>query len=144
MNYAVSNYSKIVSILINFNTKSTLFQHFMFDSNVIGTVTPLNCWKSQSERVDNWKESKSQIQLLTTFASSAGVERFFSSFGLVHCDLHNRLGISKSGKLVFLYKVLNKNQLEDWFIDCFIGRWWDWHIIEFELRSQNYPLFLKT
>jgi len=50
-------------------------------------------------------------QLLTATASSAGVERVFSSFGLVHSKLRNGLGVEKAGKLVFLFKLLNKKFL---------------------------------
>ena len=46
-------------------------------------------------------------QLFTARASSAGIERVFSTFGLVHSKLRNRLGTQKAGKLVFMYKVLN-------------------------------------
>ena len=49
-------------------------------------------------------------QLLGAVASSAGVERVFSSFGLVHSKLRNRLGVTKAGKLVFIYKVVNSRQ----------------------------------
>ena len=41
-------------------------------------------------------------QLLTAVALSAGVERIFSSFGLVHSNIRNQLGIEKAGKFVFL------------------------------------------
>ena len=44
---------------------------------------------------------------MTAVASSAGVERVFSSFGFVHSKVRNRLGIEKAGKLVFMYKLLN-------------------------------------
>ena len=47
-------------------------------------------------------------QLLTATVSSAGVKRVFSSFSLVHSNLRNRLGVEKAGKLVFLFKVMNK------------------------------------
>jgi hypothetical protein len=51
-------------------------------------------------------------QLLTATGSSAGVKRVFASFGLVHSKLRNRLGIAKAGKLVFLFKLLNKKPLD--------------------------------
>jgi hypothetical protein len=111
MNYAVFNYTTIVPTLINSKDKAAPFQQFMFHNNVIDTINPLNWQKSQADRLD-YDTIKVAIQLLTT-ASIAGVERIFSSFGLVHSDLHNRLGISKAGNRVFLYKVLNQNQLED-------------------------------
>jgi len=50
-------------------------------------------------------------QLLCAVGSSAGVERIFSTFGLVHSKLRNRLGVEKAGKLVFIYKLLNSKSL---------------------------------
>jgi len=46
-----------------------------------------------------------------TYCSFTGVERVFSSFGLVHSKLRNRLGIEKAGILVFLIKFLNRKPL---------------------------------
>jgi len=40
-------------------------------------------------------------QLLTATRSSAGVERIFSSFGLVHSKLRNRLGIVEAENWCF-------------------------------------------
>lgn len=48
-------------------------------------------------------------KLFTASASSAGVERIFSSYGLVHSKLRHRLGIQKSSKLVSIFKSLNKD-----------------------------------
>jgi len=55
---------------------------------------------------------QSILQLLTSVASSAGVERVFSSFGLVQSKLRNQLGTDKASKLVFLYKFLNPWKLD--------------------------------
>lgn len=41
------------------------------------------------------------------------VERLFSTFGLVHSKMSNRLGVTKAEKLVFIYRVLNTVQTED-------------------------------
>ena len=42
------------------------------------------------------------------------LERIFSRFGLVHSKIRNKLGVEKAAKLVFLYKVLNKDiEMED-------------------------------
>ena len=46
-------------------------------------------------------------QTLGASASSAGVERIFSTFGFIHSKIRNRLGTEKAGKLVFIYKLLN-------------------------------------
>ena len=47
------------------------------------------------------------MSLFSATASSAGVERVFSSFGLVHSKLCNWLGTENAGKLVFLFRALN-------------------------------------
>ena len=46
-------------------------------------------------------------QVLGAVASSAGIEHEFSTIGLGHSKLRNRLGVEKAGKLVLIYKVLN-------------------------------------
>ena len=51
--------------------------------------------------------------LLCSVASSFDVERAFSTFGLGHSKLRNRLGVAKATKLVFIYKVLNVNIAAD-------------------------------
>jgi len=45
--------------------------------------------------------------LFTAVASSAGIERIFSTYGLVHSKIRNRLGVEKSSKLVAIFKSLN-------------------------------------
>lgn len=46
------------------------------------------------------------LQLHSACASSASLERVFSSFGLVQSKLRNRLGMQKAQKLVFCYRML--------------------------------------
>ena len=43
--------------------------------------------------------------LMNAIASSASIERVFSTFGLVHSKIRNRLGVEKASKLVFLHRV---------------------------------------
>lgn len=51
---------------------------------------------------------------LTACVSIAGVERIFSRFGLVHSNNKNKLRIEKAARLVYFYKVLNKDaEMED-------------------------------
>ena len=52
-------------------------------------------------------------QLMSAVASSSGVERVFSSYGLVHSKLRNRLGTEKAAKLVFLFKTMNAHTSAD-------------------------------
>ena len=46
------------------------------------------------------------VNLYSTSASAACIERIFSSFGLVMTDLRNRLGFEKAQKFVFYYMML--------------------------------------
>uniref|UniRef100_A0A0K2T0Z6 HAT C-terminal dimerisation domain-containing protein n=1 Tax=Lepeophtheirus salmonis TaxID=72036 RepID=A0A0K2T0Z6_LEPSM len=48
-------------------------------------------------------------QLMTAVAMSSGVERVFSSFGLVYSKLRNFFGIEKAAMLVFLFKSMTLN-----------------------------------
>ena len=52
-------------------------------------------------------------QLSSLPASSASVERVFSTFGYVHTKLRNRLGNEKTEKLVRCNRML-KGKAEDW------------------------------
>lgn len=82
----------------------------MFADDVLKKVTPVNWWKSLKHLDSETVEVI--ISLLTAVASSAGVERIFSSFGLIHSKLRNRLGPEKAGKLVFLFQIMNKQENE--------------------------------
>ena len=50
------------------------------------------------------------LQLHTAPASSAALERIFSSLGIIQTRLRNRLGIDKAQKLVFCYRMLRGTQ----------------------------------
>lgn len=63
-------------------------------------VKPADWWKAQAYRLHQGTVSTAN-QLLTAAALSAGVERVFSSLGLVHSTLRNCLGNEMARKLVF-------------------------------------------
>ena len=50
------------------------------------------------------------LQLHSASASSASIERIFSSFGLIHNKVRNRLVVEKATKLVFCYRMLRGRQ----------------------------------
>ena len=53
------------------------------------------------------------VSLHTACASSASIERVFSSFGIIHSKLRNHLGVEKAAKLVFCYRMLcGKHEVE--------------------------------
>ena len=111
MELASTHHNMIVPNLINLKAQASPFLTYMFADTVIQSVQPVDWWRSHGNRLhpDTIHVAK---QLLTATSSSAGVERVFSSFGLVDSKLRNRLGIGKAAKLVFLFKLLNKKPLD--------------------------------
>ena len=66
----------------------------MFMPEILKNTDHLDWWKNQEFMLD-----KKHLV--------SGIETIFSTFGLVHSKLRNRLHIEKAAKLVFLYKLLN-------------------------------------
>ena len=85
----------------------------MFGAHFKNTA-PLIWWKSVSIQDSEWPDKNNFVslyeQLLTAIGATAGLERYFSTFGIVQSNLRNRLGNQKAGKLVFIFKYLNQNQ----------------------------------
>ena len=107
MTFATANYPIALPFIVNLRARGHPFQSYMFTDAVTNHVTALTWWKSQSSLLNNDVIDMAE-QLFTTVASSAGVERVFSTFGLVHSNIRNGLGIEKAAKLVFVFKLLNK------------------------------------
>ena len=68
-------------------------------------------WWNSLDLVDD-SEKKIIQRLLTAVAFSFGVERIFSTFGLVQSKLRNKLGTDKAAKLVFLFKEYNGKKIK--------------------------------
>lgn len=100
----------LLPLVIKLNARSAPFKQVMFSDEVIKNVNGLQWWLSQNDEPEILKQLPIIKQFLCATASSASVERVFSSFGLVHSDIRNRLGIEKGGKLVFLFKLYNENE----------------------------------
>ena len=82
------------------------FGKHMFKESATDNVSPLVWWECIAKSI-NPKTLNLVEQLHTAIASSAGLERLFSTFGLVHSKIRNRLGVEKSAKLVAVFKTLN-------------------------------------
>lgn len=77
--------------------------------NVISDMRDVEWWILTFSLTQIDPVAQSSIKrLMTGVVSSGGVERIFSSFRLVHSDLHNRLEVEKALKLTFVMKILNK------------------------------------
>ncbi|KAJ8890706.1 hypothetical protein PR048_010215 [Dryococelus australis] len=88
--------SSLLPLIVKFQSKSLPFQELLFENELTSTYE----W---------WRTFLSVEQLLTTKSSSASVEKVFSSFGLMHFKLRNKLGTEKASKLVFLFNAFNNH-----------------------------------
>lgn len=97
-----------MTFFLRFKAKAQPFRAAYFSEI---EISDLEWWKSiralhPEDIPDNYMDSISQ--LLTSIASSSGIERIFSKFGMVHADLRNRLGVKKAAKLIFVSCQMNK------------------------------------
>lgn len=112
LDFAKNKYSEsFLALVIKFQAKSVPFRETLFSPQVTAKVSAYEWWRSQKNDLDKYDNQMFPIieQLFTAQASSASVERIFSSFGIVQSKLRNRLGTEKAAKLVFLFKILNKH-----------------------------------
>lgn len=111
INTAMSNLAEVhpscAPSVVNLRAKANPFPSYMFSHDVLRNVRPLSWWNSLSHSLPQNVLNLAEC-LLTSVASSAGVERVFSTFGLVQSKIRNRLGTEKAGKLVYIYKYLNR------------------------------------
>ena len=72
-------------------------------------LNPVTWWKgigsSTKDLPDGFVDL--MITLQSASASSASLERVFSTFGIVMTKLRNRLGLGRAQKLVFIYRMLH-------------------------------------
>lgn len=107
MEYVETYHPEALPTIINYQAKCAPFKPYMFSKQLIENVKPLAWWRS----ITNLNTTALELvqQLHTAIASSANIERLFSSYGLVHSKLRNRLGNVKAAKLVSIFKELNCN-----------------------------------
>ena len=96
-----------------YDAKSTPFPAVYMTKNAFKTALPIVWWKAMKLYAVPERFISMALHLLTSPASSASIERVFSSFGLVHTKARNRLGNEKAAKLVFCYRMLRgKRELD--------------------------------
>lgn len=104
--YVEENFPQFLPTLMKYRGKTIPFKEMYFKADVVNALSPLAWWKHFS---DDIKDSmKVPAQLHTAVASSAGIERVFSTFGLVQSKIRNRLGNEKAAKLVTVFKHFNR------------------------------------
>jgi len=108
LEYANTKYPHMMPTVMKSQGHSKPFLEFHFGHDVIHPCLQPNGGDPTNKPLSDDPEILNSIlQLLTSVSSSAGVERVFSSYGLVQSKLRNQLGTDKTSKLVFLYKFLN-------------------------------------
>lgn len=106
LNYANIYHPTVMPEIITYQAQGAPFSKCLFDKHIVSKVSPLIWWTSFEKKLtpDFFYLIK---QIFTAVSSSAGIERLFSTFGLVHTKLRNRLGVEKASKLVSVFKSLN-------------------------------------
>jgi hypothetical protein len=72
---------------------------------IINSITDYEWWRSFIATNPGYlsaSEVYQIFQLTNAVCSSADIERVFSSIGLIHSKLRNKLGVEKANKLCFL------------------------------------------
>ena len=112
MLYCSEYYPDCISTVVKFWARSAPFKAYMFEDSYLVEASSVEWWMAMEGR---FNEDFIQLIkcLLCSVASSSDVERAFSTFGLVHSKLRNRLGVAKAVKLVSIYRVLNVNIASD-------------------------------
>ena len=79
-------------------------------------MDPVTCWKAIGSKCTDLPDGfvDLMVTLQSATASSASLERVFSSFGLIMTKLRNRLGLAKAQKLVFVYRMLRGPKESDY------------------------------
>lgn len=97
-----------MSEIISFQARAFPFKDYLFSESTVKNIKPLTWWLCLKNNIIN-EMLEVVTRLFTAVASSAGIERIFSTYGLVHSKIRNRLGVDKSSKLVAFFKSLNKH-----------------------------------
>lgn len=94
--------------LIKFSAEGALYFPALFDPETLKHTNPYIWWKSMvtSKQIPE-AFGDFCLKIFSCVASSAGIERLLSAFGIVHSKLRNRLGVAKAAKLVTVLKHLN-------------------------------------
>lgn len=99
-------------ILMSLKIKDEMFPENMFEKNVIEKLPGAKWYmllKKKNAKTNRIPDEFLDfvINLLVCPASTASLERIFSTYGLIWTDLRNRLGPEKAEKLVKVNRFLN-------------------------------------
>ena len=113
---------EFLGLLFKFKLRDReVFPKQMF-SDSLKEISPSEWWTIMKDKTSRCSSNQTPDSVnFCTFlaslhscpASSASIERWFSTFGLVWSKLRNRLGAEKAMKLVKIYKSLHTSSLDD-------------------------------
>jgi hypothetical protein len=107
-NWIIAKDPSYLAPLMAFQARESPFLPAFFNDTTL-SIPPVTWWKSTASRGVPQDFINMVTQLFRSPPSSAAIERVFSSFGLIHTKLRNRLGNTTVSKLVFCYRVLRGN-----------------------------------
>lgn len=111
--YFLEKDGRFVAIVLALESRDeTFFSSVLFEEAVISGVDPFSWWRTASS--DNPEKIIPEFVnlceiLLKLPASTAGLERTFSTMGNIISDKRNRLGLSKVDKLCFVNQRLRSS-----------------------------------
>jgi len=109
--YLSSLHSDLVPLVMAVECGDQPFASYLFKPNIT-RISPMTWWKVAAKCITDIDLQKQMLslctQLMSAVASTAGLERVFSTFGLVQSKLRNRLGNDKAAKITFLVRALNQ------------------------------------
>ena len=90
----------------NYLAKEPPYSTYLFTDDY-SKVKPVVWWKTGRRLGFSDKLCDIAESIVGAIASTAGLERQFSTLGLTYGTLRTQLGVEKAGKLAFLYKQFN-------------------------------------
>lgn len=110
-------YPEFVQDIQYFHKKDILkYPSYMFNEDLIKKMDAGQWWNAMEKKSSNMSNGPNtnfctlMKQLTMLPSSAAGIERIFSSFGVIWTKLRNALGDKKAVKLVKLYRYYNCNK----------------------------------
>ncbi|CAI6370707.1 unnamed protein product [Macrosiphum euphorbiae] len=103
MNYVLEYHLEIMSEILKFKAQTTPFKDYLFSNNALNNTSSITWWLALRNNISE-KMLSLNMQLHSAVASSA----VLSTFGFIYSKVRNRLGIQKAGKLITIFKHLNK------------------------------------
>ncbi|CAG4946252.1 unnamed protein product [Parnassius apollo] len=116
MEFIDLSYPQAIKDVLTYRAMSFPFKDYMFKEDLLKRTYVSVWWRSLGSKIDPGMINLTN-QVYTATASCARIERLFSTFGLVHSKLRNRLGTKKAAKLVTVMRALNPGSRGSSYVD---------------------------